>query len=558
MNTIHIRYEGLSPTWTGDAVSGQIGTLKCLFDFDESWSEYNTVYMVVAKGNTPYDPVELDETKSAEVQEIALQERCILSIGAVGLCEKDGKIFRYNGRPCRIAVDQGNLIPDPNKEPDENGSETAYEQVLLQLAGKLNVNQGTENAGRVLVVGDDGIVRPGEYAGGGGGTITEESDPTVPAWAKQPQKPTYTAAEVGALSESELESAIDSALAEAKESGEFDGEDGKSGVYVGGDPIPSGYNVQIDPGGESVELVEVDAGLTKSGYAADAKVVGDRFKEIAQEAPVQSVNGKTGAVKLSASDVGADASGTADTKVSAHNTSNAAHNDIRQLITELTSRLNALADSDDTTLDQMSELVAYIKSNKSLIDSITTSKVSVADIIDNLTTSVSNKPLSAKMGVELKKLIDAIKIPTTLPASDVYSWAKQPQKPTYTPQEIGAQPVGDYALKSEIPTVPVQSVNGKTGAVKLSASDVSADASGTADSKVSAHNTSSAAHNDIRQLIDAIKIPTTLPASDVYSWAKQPTKPTYTAAEVGAATESYVGTEIERVVGDINTLLSQI
>ena len=31
------------------------------------------------------------------------------------------------------------------------------------------------------------------------GFITSETDPTVPAWAKQPTKPTYTAAEVGAL-----------------------------------------------------------------------------------------------------------------------------------------------------------------------------------------------------------------------------------------------------------------------------------------------------------------------------------------------------------------------
>lgn len=36
------------------------------------------------------------------------------------------------------------------------------------------------------------------------------------------------------------------------------------------------------------------------------------------------------------------------------------------------------------------------------------------------------------------------------------------------------QPIGNYALKSEIPTVPVKSVNGKTGAVVLSASDVGA------------------------------------------------------------------------------------
>lgn len=98
--------------------------------------------------------------------------------------------------------------------------------------------------------------------------------------------------------------------------------------------------------------------------------------------------------------------------ISLHNTSSSSHNDIRLLIEGLTTRLNALANSDDTTLDQMAEVVAYIKNNKSLIDSITTSKVNVSDIIDDLKTSVSNKPLSAKQGVQLKALIDGIFVPT--------------------------------------------------------------------------------------------------------------------------------------------------
>lgn len=151
----------------------------------------------------------------------------------------------------------------------------------------------------------------------------EETDPTVPNWAKQPEKPTYTASEVGAL--------------------------------------PAGTKIP-----------------------------------------------------QSASEVGADAAGTAEGKVSAHNTAVDAHNDIRLLVQGLTDRLNALADSDDETLDQMSEVVAYIKSNKALIDAITTGKVSVSDIIDNLTTNVSNKPLSAAQGVKLKALIDAIVVPTKL------------------------------------------------------------------------------------------------------------------------------------------------
>lgn len=177
-------------------------------------------------------------------------------------------------------------------------------------------------------------------------TPIEESDPTVPEWAKQPEKPTYTAEEVGALPV--------------------------------GTKIPSKTSELMNDSGFLTEHQDL------SGYATKDEI------------------------PKTASEVGADASGTAESKVSAHNVSDTAHNDIRLLVQGLAERLNTLADSDDTTLDQMSEVVAYVKSNKSLIDAITTSKVNVSDIIDNLTTNVSSKPLSAAQGAKLKALIDAI------------------------------------------------------------------------------------------------------------------------------------------------------
>lgn len=180
--------------------------------------------------------------------------------------------------------------------------------------------------------------------------------------------------------------------------------------------------------------------------------------------PVQSVNGKTGAVQLGAADVGArsdswmptaqevgalpntytppnqtpeqvgaDPKGTAASAVSQHNTADDSHNDIRLELKAISDRLTAFFDSDDQTLDELSEIVAYITSNKSLIDSITTSKVSVADIINNLTTNVSNKPLSAAQGVVLKGLID-----------------------TVSGNLANYQPKGDYALRSELPTIPTK------------------------------------------------------------------------------------------------------
>lgn len=162
-----------------------------------------------------------------------------------------------------------------------------------------------------------------------------------------------------------------------------------------------------------------------------------------------------------AEEVGADASGTAVAKVSEHNTASNAHNDIRLLVQGLTERLNALADSDDTTLDQMSEVVAYIKSNKSLIDAITTSKVNVSDIIDNLTTNVSNKPLSASQGVALKALIDAIVVPTKLSelendsgyakTTDIPDNLPNPKKLTFTGAVIGSYD-GSEEVSIEIPS----------------------------------------------------------------------------------------------------------
>lgn len=174
-----------------------------------------------------------------------------------------------------------------------------------------------------------------------------------------------------------------------------------------------------------------------------------------------------------------------DSYITTHNTSTASHNDIRDLITGLTNRLNALADSDDTTLDQLSEIVNYIKSNKELIDAVTTSKVNISDIVDNLTTNVSNKPLSAAQGVALKALIDAIAVPTkvseltndrgyitgyTETDPTVPAWAKAASKPSYSKNEVGlgnVDNVKQYSA-SNPPPYPVTSVNGKTGDVTVS------------------------------------------------------------------------------------------
>lgn len=107
-----------------------------------------------------------------------------------------------------------------------------------------------------------------------------------------------------------------------------------------------------------------------------------------------------------AAQVGADPAGTASSAVAAHNVGTNVHADIRLLITELTTKVNNFLDMDDATLDQASELIAAIKANAATIEQLTSGKVNVTDIVNDLVTNVANKPLSAAQGVALKGLID--------------------------------------------------------------------------------------------------------------------------------------------------------
>ena len=65
-------------------------------------------------------------------------------------------------------------------------------------------------------------------------------------------------------------------------------------------------------------------------------------------------------------------------------------------------------EEDGDTIDRLSELVKAINENKGTIEALTSDKVNKADIVDGLTSTDADKPLSANQGRALKVLIDAI------------------------------------------------------------------------------------------------------------------------------------------------------
>ena len=119
--------------------------------------------------------------------------------------------------------------------------------------------------------------------------------------------------------------------------------------------------------------------------------------------------------------------------------------------------------------------------------------------------TVSKSDLSSDVQTSLGKADSALQSYTEIDPT-VPSWAKASTKPSYTKSEVGlgnVDNVKQYSA-SNPPPYPVTKVNNKTGEVTLSASDVGADASGTANSAVAAHNTNASAHSDIRQAISQL------------------------------------------------------
>ena len=109
------------------------------------------------------------------------------------------------------------------------------------------------------------------------------------------------------------------------------------------------------------------------------------------------------ALRESITDAATDAATAAvGTGISNHNEDENAHSDIRTALTNLKTAVEHFLNiKDEDSLDQLSEIITYIENNKTLIDGITTSKVNVADIVNNLESTAENQPLSAQMGKTL-------------------------------------------------------------------------------------------------------------------------------------------------------------
>lgn len=169
---------------------------------DDEWSAYDTKTMRTIYMDGTYE----DKVFSGDT--IALPVCTVPGAVQIGL-------FAGDIRTSRVAI----LRALPSVRSAAGAPADPTPDVYDQLMALINGMGGADPDNIAKAVADYLAAHP-----------IEETDPTVPEWAKAETKPTYTADEVGAISQDDLQAATDAALAQAKSSGEFDGPQGPAGA----------------------------------------------------------------------------------------------------------------------------------------------------------------------------------------------------------------------------------------------------------------------------------------------------------------------------------------
>lgn len=278
-----------------------------------------------------------------------------------------------------------------------------------------NWNSKTSNTGTVTQVKvgttaynpSNGVVSIPAYP-----TSLPASD--VSSWAKAATKPTYTASEVGAATQSDINSAISDLIGTAPEALNTLGE--IADALNDDANLASTLTNQI-----SAKYTKPSTGIPKTDLASDVKTSLGKADSSLQGV---TFNGTTATVNNGIAAITATipaAPGTLNTNNSTAQSTNASES------------LSGIVN-----LHKVSKTGSYNDLND-IPSAVTESTVSGWGFTKNTGTvtkvKVGNTEYNPSSGI-----VSLPAYPTTLPASDVSSWAKASTKPTYTASEVGALP----------------------------------------------------------------------------------------------------------------------
>lgn len=242
---------------------------------DEEWSAYDTKTM-----RTIYmDGTFTDKVFSGDV--IALPVCTVPGAVQIGL-------FAGNLRTSRVAILRALPSVRSAAGAPADPPKSVYDQIMELIKGL----GGVDPDDIAKAVADYLAAHP-----------IEETDPTVPEWAKAETKPTYSAEEVGAIAQADLQAATNAALAQAKFSGEFDGATGPAGPAgpagpqgPAGAPGKDGAGMDITGAtvGQIAKIAVVDeSGVPTAWSPVDMPTGGETWEKIVDASLAEAVESAT-------------------------------------------------------------------------------------------------------------------------------------------------------------------------------------------------------------------------------------------------------------------------
>lgn len=358
-----------------------------------------------------------------------------------------------------------------------------------------------------------------------------ETDPTVPSWAKQSTKPTYTANEVGALPTG---TTLDNVP---------DGTTRKLSNYA---TSANTHNAIANASGNIKSYVDSKVSsvyVYKGSVTNYSDLASITTKEAGDVYNVVNANGSTPdgtnyawtGTEWDALGGSIDLSNYVETSTfTAHTGNSAIHLTTGDVETQITSHnyITGYTETDPTVPEwaKQSTKPSYTASEVgalatgTTLDSVpdgTTRKLSNYATQANFTAHTGNSAIHLTTG-DVKTQIEAYNYITGYTETDptVPEWAKASTKPAYTASEVGALATG-----TTLDNVP----DGTTRKLSNYATQTN----------FTAHTGNSAIHittGDVKTQIESYNYLTGYTETDptVPSWAKAETKPAYTASEVGA------------------------
>ncbi len=162
-----VKNQELNITSPQKKIAKSINYLRCVFEFEtQDWEgAEKTAYFLGTDGRHYSSTLESD---ACLVPWEAIQERGRLLMSLTG-CKPDGTVITTE----KISMQIGSTLSGGNKSKEPSPDQ--YTQIMKALAGKIGTDQGTENAGKILGIGEDGVVAPVDApAGSGSGAVSKD------------------------------------------------------------------------------------------------------------------------------------------------------------------------------------------------------------------------------------------------------------------------------------------------------------------------------------------------------------------------------------------------